>query len=154
MVAPGPSLEAWIRFCEGLTPYQNYALLGLLFLRYNGKGKYLGNFPEKELDGFFEVTHLPQISELIEDHAAYPLEGYKIKIIVESKTDGRVKVPTSKELESIQFSFTYDQSHSFQFTDTQSSGRISGQVRNVSHVGEDGPNVLRFISGDLEAKPA
>ena len=254
MVAPEPSLDGWVRFCEHLTPYENYALLGLLFLRphpplsilatadvvseenarsaekwsesrfrqlllfycdkyktpgsqaaaalvdkadlvktivpllvstlavpvgvavafffwalgtslddwcqkysqrkYNGKGKYLGNFPEKEIEGFFEVTHLPQIIELVEDPAAYPLEGYKIKIIVESETDGRIKVATQKELESIQFSFTYNKSHSFHFRDTQSSMSIGGQVRNVSHVGEDGPNVLRFISSNLEAKHA
>src|SRR5437764_10626005 len=35
MVAPQmePTLDEWINFCENLTPYQNFALLGLLFLR-------------------------------------------------------------------------------------------------------------------------
>jgi hypothetical protein len=256
MVAPirEASLDEWVSFCEHLTPYQNFALIGFLFLRpqpplsilatsdivneenargaekwsesrfrqlllfycdkykkpealaaaalidkanvvkalvpllvstlavpvgiavaflfwalgkslddwcqkyaqknYNGTGKYIGDFPEKEIDGFFDVTYLPPIIELVDDPAAYPLKGYKIKIIVESETDGRIKVPTSEELNSIQFHFTYDKSHSFNFTDTQSNIRLSGKVGNVSHVGSDGPNVLRFTSSDLEAKPA
>ena len=35
MVAPikAPSLDEWVSFCEHLTPYQNFALIGLLFLR-------------------------------------------------------------------------------------------------------------------------
>lgn len=122
--------------------------------KYNGKGKYVGDFPEKEVDGFFDVTYLPQIVELVEDPAAYPLQGYRIKVRVESETNGQIKVPTSKELKSIQLSFSYDKSHSFDFTDTQSNRRLKGQVKNVSHVASDGPNVLRFISTDMQATPA
>ncbi len=35
--------------------------------KYNGRGKYVGDFPEKQVDGFFDVTYLPQIRELVED---------------------------------------------------------------------------------------
>ena len=118
-------------------------------VRFNGKGKYRGDFQEKEVDSFFEITYLPEIMELIEDPEAYPLEGYKIKIKVESETDGRVKVPSAKERNSIQFSFKYDKSHSFDFTDTKSNKRI---VDDVSWVGNDGPNVLRFVSQNLDLK--
>ena len=259
MSAPGmkptePTLDEWINFCEGLTPYQNFALIGLLFWRpspplsilasldivteenarqaekwseskfrqlllfycdkyqkpeaqaaaalidkadliksivpllvstysvplgiavaflywalakslhdwcqkysrkeYNGKGTYIGNFPEKEVFGHFEVAYLPQITELVEDPEAYPLEGYKIRVKVKSETNGRIKVPTSKELKSIQLHFTYDKRDAFDFRDTQSKVRLRGSVDNVSHVTADGPNILRFISSDTEAEPS
>jgi hypothetical protein len=122
--------------------------------KFNGKGKYMGNFPEKQVDSFFEVTYLPPIVELVEDPAAYPLEVYKIQVKVEAETDGRIKVSTPKELNSIQFSFTGQKSHSFSFTDTLTSGEVSGHVDNVSHVAQDGPLVLRFVSSDMRAEPS
>jgi len=241
-----PSLDGWISVCQQLTPYENFALIGLLFLRsrpplsilapsnivndenargaekwsesrfrqllllycdkykkpkwhaastlidkanvvrglaslfvstlavplgiavaflycalgkslddwcqkysqkkYNGQGKYFGNFPEKEVMCFFDVTYLPQIVELVEDPAAYPLEGYKIRIRVDSETNGKIKVPSTQERNSIEYSFNYDKNHSYDFTDTQSNKKIIGEVDDVSYMGSDGPMVLRFKS--------
>ncbi|MDX6557951.1 MAG: hypothetical protein QOF72_1000 [Blastocatellia bacterium] len=249
-----PNLDQWVSFCENLTPYQNFALIGLLFLRpqpplsilptseivtegnargaekwsesrfrklllfycehykkkeveaagelidkseavkrlapllvstlavpvgvataflfwatgkrldnwckkysrrkLNGQGKYTGDFDEKEVNGFFEVVYLPPIVEYIEDPAAYPLEGYKIKIKVDPETDGRLKVSTAKELNSIQFSFGEKRSHAFAFVDTKSTQDVNGRVDNVFHVNEDGPIVIRFTSTDIEVAPS
>jgi hypothetical protein len=248
-----PNLDQWISFCENLTPYQNFALIGLLFRRgqpplsilpaeivteenargaekwsesklrqsllfycehykkkevqaagelldkseaikqlvpllvstlavpvgiataflfwaagkrlddwckkysrrkLNGKGKYTGDFPEKEVNGFFEVVYLPPIVEYIDDPAAYPLEGYKIKIKVDPETDGRLKVSTAKELNSIQFSFGEKRGHAFSFMDTKTNRDVNGRVDNVFHVNEDGPIVIRFTSTDMEVAPS
>jgi len=248
-----PNLDQWISFCEKLTPYQNFALIGLLFRRpqhpqsilpaeieteenarsaekwsesrfrkllsfycdhykkkkveaagqlidkaeavktlapllvstlaiplgiataflfwaagrnldewckkysrrkLNGKGKYTGDFSENEVNGFFEVNYLPPILEYVEDPAAYPLEVYKIRIKVESETDGRVKVSTEKELNSIQFSFSGGGNHRFFFIDTKSNRDVKGGVGNVFHVDEDGPIVIRFTSSDITVDPS
>jgi hypothetical protein len=122
--------------------------------KLNGTGKYIGDFPEKEVNGFFEVVYLPPILEYVEDPAAYPLEGYKIKIKVEPKTDGRLKVSTAKELNSIQFSFSERKRHSFSFMDTKTNRDVNGRVDNVFHVNEDGPIVIRFTSTDMEVAPS
>jgi hypothetical protein len=249
-----PNLDQWIRFCENLTPYEDFALIGLLFRRrqpplsilprseivteenaraaekwsesrfrkillfycehykkkkieaagvlidkteavkavapllvstlavplgvataflfwaagrnlddwcqkysrrkLNGKGKYTGDFSEKEVNGFFEVHYLPPIVEYVEDPSAYPLEGYKIKIKVDPETDGRLKTSTAKEINSIQFSFSEKGSQAFSFVDTKSNQGVSGGVDNVFHVNEDGPIVIRFTSSDIEVTPS
>jgi hypothetical protein len=245
-----PNLDQWVSFCENLTPYQNFAFIGLLFRRgqpplsilpsseivteenaraseewsesrfrklllfycehykkrkveaagelldktevikrlapllvsaaavplgiavaflfwavgkslddwckkysrkeFTGRGKYMGNFTEKEVAAYFDVEYLAPIVEYVEDPAAYPLKGYKINIRVAAETNGKLKVSTSKELNSIQFSFSTPKSHAFDFTDTKTSRRVNGRVDNVSHVTEDGPIVIRFTSNDME----
>lgn len=121
--------------------------------KYNGKGTYTGNFPGKEVIGHFDVTYSPQITELVEDPEVSPrLEGYKIRVKVKSETNGRIQVPTSKELEAIQLHFTYDKRDAFDFRDTRSNVRLMGSVDNVSHLAADGPNILRFISSDMETE--
>jgi hypothetical protein len=256
MAAPQmePTLDQWISFCETLSPYENFALIGLLFLRphppisilptseivtqenaraaekwsesrfrqillfycenykkreteaafaliekseavknlvpllvstlavpvgiavaflfwamakslddwcqrystrkFNGKGKYTGNFPEGEVDGFFDVTFLPPIFQFVEDPEAYPLEGYKIQVKVEAEVDGKLKVPTAKESNSIQFNSTGEQRHAFSFADTKTSSKLSGRVSRVYHLTKDDPNILSFTSNDMEVEPS
>ena len=89
----------------------------------------------------------------MEDPEAYPLAGYKILVKVEPEINGKLKVPSSKELNSIQFSFTGEKSHAFRFVDTVSKGDVNGRVDNVSYVDTDGPNVIRFTSSDMEVTP-
>jgi hypothetical protein len=121
--------------------------------KYNGTGRYAGNFPEKEVESFFELSYLPPIEEYIEDPAAYPLEGYKINIRVDSASEGRLKLGKAEDLLSITFHFTAG-SHSFVFTDTRQKEKVSGEVDNVSHIKEDGPNVLRFTSAHTRVEPS
>lgn len=121
--------------------------------KYNGRGKYSGNFPEKEVKSFFELSYLPPIEEYIQDPAAYPLEGYKINIRVQSESEGRLKLDKAEEVISISFHFTA-KSHTFVFTDTRQKETVSGEVDNVSHIKEDGPNVLRFISTRTKVEPS
>lgn len=119
--------------------------------KYNGKGKYAGNFPEREVNSFFELSYLPPIEEYVADPAAYPLEGYRINIRVQSASEGRLKLDKAEELLSITFNFRA-RSHTFVFIDTRQKEKISGEVENVSHIQEDGPNVLRFTSNQIRVE--
>src|SRR5207302_11168842 len=97
-----------------------------------------------------EVSHLPPILEYVEDPEAYPLKGYRIVVKVDAESNGRLKVPSLDELNSIQFSFTGKRSHAFTFMDTLSKRYVKGSVDNVSYVAQDGPTVIRFTSSDME----
>jgi hypothetical protein len=117
--------------------------------RFSGKGQLLGSPSTGEIEGFFNVTYRPPISELVEDPEAYPVERFKVDIEVPEITDGLVKVPTPNSAEAIYKSFENRIAQSFKFADDKTKQSISGKMDAIARAINEGPNVLSFSTGML-----
>ncbi|MDQ1593282.1 MAG: hypothetical protein QOG71_3909 [Pyrinomonadaceae bacterium] len=120
--------------------------------RYAGEGTYEGNFEQKQVAAFFEITHTPAIIEEVENPAAFPLKVRMLAIKVPAEISGMVKVPSPADSSEIFHSFQARYSHRFTFVDVTQSKKIKGAVESVYQDIQEGPNVLGVTSNELNVE--